>query len=397
MTRAFIAVLDSLGIGSAPDAQAFGDAGANTLGHIARWRAQSGHPLRIPSLESLGLGAAAKLATGEWPAALAQRDGFAGSYAAACERSKGKDTPSGHWEMCGVPVDFDWGYFPAASPCFPSDFMSEWLRRCRLGGSLGNCHASGSEVLKTFGDAHIASGHPIVYTSADSVFQVAVHEEHFGVQRLYEICEVAFELLRPWDIARVIARPFIGRGGEFVRTGNRRDFAVEPPAMTLLDVACAKGREVISIGKIGDIFSRRGITREYKATGNSALMDCFVDVAKAAPDGALAMVNFVDFDQNFGHRRDVGGYADALEALDIRMPELLAQLREGDLLVLTADHGCDPSWAGTDHTREHVPQLFYQPGHAGVSLGVRESFCDLGQTVAAHLGLPALDHGRSLL
>lgn len=397
MARAFILVLDSLGIGAARDAARFGDADADTLGHIARWRQDRGQPLRIPHLERLGLGAAAALAGGRWPAGLQRRDGFAGAYAAANESSLGKDTPSGHWEMCGVPVPFDWGVFAPPDPCFPDALIDAWVARCELPGILGNCHASGTEIIARLGDEHIASGKPIVYTSADSVFQVAAHEDHFGLERLYAICAAAFELLQPYRIARVIARPFTGSSGRYSRTRHRKDIAVPPPGPTLLDVAADAGRAVVALGKIGDIFAMRGITDSIKAGDNMAVFDALDAQTGHAPDGALVFANFVDFDQEYGHRRNIAGYADALEAFDDRLPGFLKQLRADDLVVLTADHGCDPTAPGSDHTREHVPQLFAGPAVRPGALGVRESFCDLGQTLAQHLRLPALAHGTSLL
>ncbi|MEJ8852970.1 phosphopentomutase [Variovorax robiniae] len=396
MTRSFILVLDSLGVGAAPDAAAFGDSGANTLGSIAGWRAAQGQPLRIPHLESLGLAAASHAASGTWPAACAQRDGFTGAWAAAAERSRGKDTPSGHWEMSGVPVDFDWGLFPAPDPCFPPELIRAWTEACGLDGILGDCHASGTEIIARLGDEHVATGRPIVYTSGDSVFQVAAHETHFGLERLNKICKVAFELLQPYRIARVIARPFTGANGEYKRTANRKDIAVPPPGETLLDVASRAGREVIALGKIGDIFAMRGVTQLHKAPDNMGMFDHLMTQVDAAPEGALVFANFVDFDQNYGHRRDLAGYAQALEEFDARLPAFMARLRPGDLCAFTADHGCDPTFPGSDHTREYVPQLFAGPGVKSQSLGLRESFCDLGQTVAHHLGLPALAHGTPL-
>lgn len=394
MSRAFILVMDSLGVGATPDAPAYGDAGANTLASIAAWAVAQGRPLQVPALEAVGLGAACELASGQWPAGLQRRDGFEAAYAAAREASLGKDTPSGHWEMAGVPMLADWGYFPHDVPCFPQDFMQAWLQACHLEGALGQCHASGTEIIAKLGEEHARTGWPIAYTSSDSVFQVAAHEEHFGLDRLYRICEVAFDLLRPLNIARVIARPFVGEPGRYQRTANRKDLAVEPPGRTLLDVAKAEGREVVALGKIADIFAQRGITRHVKAPHNEAMFDALMHEAEAAPDGALVFANFVDFDQNYGHRRDVPGYAAALEAFDRRLPAFRAQLRAGDLAVISADHGCDPTWPGSDHTREHVPQLFFGPGVAGCNAGVRKSFSDLGQTVAHHLGLPPLEHGE---
>jgi phosphopentomutase len=397
MTRAFILVADSLGIGAAPDALVFGDANANTLGHIAQWRVDRGQRLRAPNLEGLGLGAAMHLACGHWPSGWSQRDGFIGGYVAAAERSRGKDTPSGHWEMAGVPVEFDWGYFPRQAQCFPADLIDGWVRDNALPGVLGECHASGTEIIAQLGDEHVVSGKPIVYTSADSVFQIAAHEDVIPPGRLIELCQDAFARVRELNIARVIARPFVGTSGAYQRTANRRDFAVAPPGTTLLDAAHAAGRETVAIGKIGDIFAHRGISRLLKGPDNMALFDQLMSTVHTAPEGALVFANFVDFDQNFGHRRDVAGYAHAIEAFDARLPEFIAQLMPGDIAVITADHGCDPTQTGSDHTREFVPQLFFGPAAPLGNLGQRQSFSDLGQTLAHHLNLAPLAHGQSLL
>jgi phosphopentomutase len=396
MSRAFLLVLDSVGIGATPDAHRYGDAGANTLAHIADWRFARGQPLSLPQLERLGLGAACEVASGHWPQGMDRRADFAAIYAAARERSAGKDTPSGHWEMAGLPVLTEWGTFARTEPCFPAEFMARWTRACDLGGVLGNCHASGTEIITRLGDEHCRTGWPIVYTSADSVFQVAAHEGHFGLDRLYAICARAFEFLREHNIARVIARPFEGQAGAYRRTAHRRDIAAEPPGSTLLDIAKEAGREVVAIGKIGDIFAHRGTTQEVKAADNAATFEALLSQVERAPKGALVFANFVDFDQNFGHRRDVAGYADALEYFDRRLPELHAALKDGDLCGITADHGCDPTQPGTDHTREHVPQLLFGPAVSGGSGGVRSSFCDLGQSIARHLALPALPNGVSM-
>jgi phosphopentomutase len=397
MSRAFILVCDSLGIGGAPDAARFGDVGADTLGHIARWSAAHGGALRLPHLESLGLGAAAHLATGAWPAGFTRSDGFTGAYGSAVEASRGKDTPSGHWEMAGVPIAFDWGYFAREIPCFPKDLTDALTARGKLPGLLGNKHASGTDIIAELGDEHVASGKPIIYTSADSVFQIAAHEERFGLERLYEICRIAFELVAPYKIGRVIARPFLGSNGQYKRTFHRRDLAVPPPAPTLLDRHQQAGGTVLAIGKIADIFAHHGVSREIKADGNMALFDATLTAADSAGAGALVLTNFVDFDQNFGHRRDVAGYAQALEAFDARLAHFIGSLRAGDLAVITADHGCDPTFPGTDHTREQVPVLLFGPGIAARSLGRRSSFADIGQTVAAHLGLAPLAAGVTLL
>jgi len=400
--RAIILVLDSFGIGASADAAQFGDAGADTLGHIAEACAggradksgvRSG-PLRIPNLARWGLGRAAEISTGALPAGL-EADRVEGAYGCAAEESRGKDTPSGHWEMAGCPVPFDWGYFPRERPCFPRAIVDRLVAEFDLPGILGEKHASGTEIIVELGEEHIRTGKPICYTSADSVFQVAAHERHFGLERLYRFCERAKELLEPLNIGRVIARPFVGESpADFRRTAHRRDYTTPPPEETLLDRVSASGAEVWSIGKISDIFAHRGISRKLKADDNGALFDRTLDAVAQAKDRSLVFANFVDFDMLYGHRRDVVGYAAALEAFDRRLPELEARLQPGDLVLATADHGCDPTRPGTDHTREHVPVLFFGPGVTAGPLGKRPSFADMGQTIARHLKLAPLAHGR---
>ncbi len=404
MSRAFILVMDSLGVGASEDAARYGDSGADTLGHIAatcaagqadRAGVRAG-PLRLPNLARLGLGLAASGSSGRVPAGLETSGPIVGAYGHAAERSVGKDTPSGHWEMAGLPVPYDWGLFPRTVPCFPADLIAALVARCGLPGILGDCHASGTEIIKALGEEHVRTGKPICYTSADSVFQIAAHETHFGLQRLYDVCKVAKELLKPLNVARVIARPFIGESAAtFVRTTNRKDLTTPPHAETLLDRLAAAGHEVVSVGKIADIFAHRGITRTIAAKDNMALFDVLLEQAGAAPDGSLVFVNFVDFDSAYGHRRDVAGYAAALEAFDARLPAFEARLGPGDLALITADHGCDPTWAGTDHTREHVPVLWFGPRVQPRDLGRRRSFADMGQTLAAHFALPDLAHGEA--
>jgi len=401
MSRAFILVLDSLGIGFSADADRFGDAGADTLGHIAEQcaagladRAGRGGPLAIPNLLRLGLGMAALESCGRPSTGLDSISPPEGAWGYAVEWSSGKDTPSGHWEIAGLPVPFDWHYFPGPAPCFPPDLIAALVERGGLPGILGNCHASGTEIIKELGEEHIRTGKPICYTSADSVFQIAAHETHFGLDRLYALCETARELVDPLNVGRVIARPFVGADAAgFTRTANRRDYTTPPFAETLLDRAVAAGREVVSVGKVADIFAGRGITRKVKAGSNMELFDRLMVEVDEAPDGAIVFVNFVDFDTLYGHRRDVAGYAAALEEFDRRLPTLEYRLHAGDLVLMTADHGCDPTWKGTDHTREHVPVLFFGPDVRAGSLGRRDGFADMGQTIAAHLDLGALDHG----
>jgi phosphopentomutase len=405
MTRAFVLVFDSFGLGAADDAAKFGDEHANTFAHIAAAcaRGEADVPglrqgaLKIPHLIELGLGEAALTAvTKKKLEGVEARDDFSGVYGYAQELSCGKDTPSGHWEMAGVPVMFEWGYFSMDYPSFPEKLIKAWLTETGLPGILGDKHASGTEIINELGDEHIKTGCPIVYTSADSVFQIACHEEHFGLDRLYEICEVARKLVDPYNIGRVIARPFSGANGNYHRTANRKDYSVLPPEPTLLNKAKDAGREVIAIGKIGDIFAHSGMTQEIKADGNMALFDELLEAVKTAPDGSLTLVNFVDFDSKYGHRRNVPGYAHALEEMDKRLPEFESLLKPGDLALITADHGCDPTLPGSDHTREFVPVLFYGPKITARRIGKRHSFADMGQTLARHLGLGDLAHGDAV-
>jgi phosphopentomutase len=392
MPRAVICVLDSFGIGGAPDAAAYGDEGSATLQHIA-----ASYDLSLPNMDAMGLGAAAELSTGEVPRGLTNKP-KGGRWGVGREVSKGKDTPSGHWEMAGVPVPFEWGYFPHTVPTFPSDLVAEFVKRAEIPGILGDKHASGVPIIQELGEEHIRTGKPICYTSIDSVFQIAAHETHFGLDRLYRICEIAFDLTAPLKIGRVIARPFVGETSDtFKRTGNRRDFAIPPPEPTLLDRLKAAGRQVFAIGKISDIYAGHGVTHKIKASGNMVLFDRTLEALEMAEDGALVMTNFVDFDQEFGHRRDVPGYAEALMAFDRRLPELVAKLRDDDLLVLTADHGNDPTWRGTDHTREQVPILCFSPALDAGTVGLRQTFADIGESVAHWLGIPPGNHGRSFL
>ena len=392
MPRAILCILDSFGIGAAPDAADYGDAGSNTLGHIAE-----NYPLQLPNLDALGLGAAAKLATGVVPPGLTDTP-KAGRYGVGREVSKGKDTPSGHWEIAGVPVPFDWGYFPHTVPTFPPDLIAELVSRSGIPGILGDKHASGTTIIAELGEESIRTGKPICYTSIDSVFQIAAHETHFGLERLYKLCETAFELTAPLMIGRVIARPFVGETADsFKRTGNRRDFAIPPPEPTLLDRVKAAGRDVYAIGKISDIYAGHGVTHKIKATGNMVLFDRTLEAMDMAGDGGLIMTNFVDFDQDYGHRRDIPGYARALEAFDARLPELIAKLRPDDLVIFTADHGNDPSWPGTDHTRELVPILCFSPALSPGSTGLRPTFADIGESIAHWLGLAPGKHGQSFL
>jgi len=391
--------MDSFGIGATADAERFGDTGADTLGSIARERAKSAEgPLRLPNLASLGLFEASRASTGAYPEGVATGAALIGAWGYAEELSSGKDTPSGHWEIAGVPVLFDWGYFTDRKDTFPPELIDALVARAGLPGVLGNRHASGTTIIAELGDEHVRTGKPIVYTSADSVFQIAAHEDAFGLQRLYDLCDIARELVDDYNIGRVIARPFVGDGPDsYVRTGNRRDLTTPPHSATVLDKLVAAGGEVISIGKIADIYANQGITKKVKASGNAALFDATLEALAGAGDRSIVFTNFVDFDMLYGHRRDVAGYAAALEYFDGRLPELLDVMRPDDLLVITADHGCDPAWEGSDHTREHVPVLAYGNELVAGSLGKRKSFADIGQSLATYFGLPPMDYGESFI
>jgi phosphopentomutase len=396
MPRVFLIVLDSVGVGGAPDAADFGDAGADTLGHIAEACAAGRAdreglrhgPLTLPNLVGLGLAHAAELATGKPLAGVAPPAAPGGQWGTAVEVSKGKDTPSGHWEIAGTPVPFPWGYFPDTEPCFPPALTEALIREGGVPGILGNRHGSGTAIMAEFGEEHVRTGKPICYSSVDSVLQIAAHEEVFGLERLYALCRTARALVDPLMVGRVIARPFVGStAADFVRTAHRKDFAIPPPPGTLLDRAAAAGRTVVTLGKIGDIFAHRATGSEIMAPSNMALFDALLKAAATLEDGGLLFANFVDFDTDYGHRRDPAGYAAALEAFDVRLAELHAILRPGDLVIVTADHGNDPTWHGTDHSREQVPVVAFGPGLKGGAIGRRDTFADIGETVAAHLGL----------
>ena len=297
-----------------------------------------------------------------------------------------------------MPVEFEWGYFKKKKESFPQELLDEFIERGNIPGILGNCHSSGTVILEELGEEHVKTGKPIVYTSADSVFQIACHEESFGLEKLYELCELARELVDKYHIARVIARPFTGtKSADFERTSNRHDYSVPPPKPTLLDKMKASGGEVVSVGKISDIYATQGITRAIKAAGLEALFDASLSALKESGDQTIIFTNFVNFDADFGHRRNVSGYASALEYFDERLPEMMEALGDDDILVLTADHGCDPTWKGSDHTREHIPVIFYGKNVKAGSVGGRDTFADIGQTIAAYHGLPVLEFGKSIL
>jgi phosphopentomutase len=375
-------VLDSVGVGAMPDAAAYGDAGSDTLGNIARARG-----LHVPNLCRLGLGNLKPLP--QLPAAQAPE----GSYGRCTLASPGKDTTTGHWEMVGIHLDKPFPVYPHG---FPPEIMREFEHRIGR-QTLGNKAASGTEIIKELGEEHMRTGRPIVYTSADSVFQIAAHEGVIPVAELYRICEIAREILRgPYEVGRVIARPFEGAPGAFKRTANRHDYAVPPPPGMLLDKLEEKQVRIFSIGKIFDVFLGRGISEQVKTKSNADGMQKTLDAARQF-DGGLIFVNLVDFDQQYGHRNDVEGYGAALEEFDQWLPAFRAALRPADLAIITADHGCDPTTASTDHSREYTPLLVFGPHvRAGIDLGLRATLSDIGQTVAANF-TTSITQGTSFL
>ena len=391
MPRAFLIVIDSVGIGGAPDADQYfngdvPDTGANTVGHIAQTAG-----LKVPVMDALGLGAAVKLASGLDAPGLGTIP--TGAWGAASEVSQGKDTPSGHWELAGVPVPWEWHTFPDTQPAFPADLTAEICAKAGTDGILGNRHASGTVVLEEEGEAHIRTGWPICYTSADSVLQIAAHEDHFGLERLYQLCRDLAPTLHAMKVGRVIARPFVGEPGAFKRTANRKDFAIAPPSPTICDYVHDAGRMVYAVGKIGDIFSMHGID-DLRKGRDAVLMDHIGDLVDEAVDGSLVFANLVEFDSEYGHRRDPAGYAAHLEWFDSALAQLLPRLRSDDLLIVTADHGNDPTWIGTDHTRERVPVLVH--GIGARALG-QLGFTDVAASIAKHLGVPYRGEGKSFL
>lgn len=361
-------MLDSLGIGEMPDAKDFGDAGSHTIGHIAK--AVNG--LHAPNLQKMGLGNISSIQ------GIAAEANPQASFGKCAELAKGKDTTTGHWEMAGIRVTKP---FPTYYEGFPQSFVDEFVKRAKVPGYLGNLAASGTEIIQQLGDEHVRTGKPIVYTSADSVFQIACHEETFGLQRLYEICEVARTLCDELGVARVIARPFLGENGKYSRTKNRKDYSVALPEETMMHkLQRMTGVETVSIGKVASIYSEEGFHQKIKATDNPSIFAATVKEAKRKFRG-LVFANLVDFDMLYGHRRDPKGYAKEIEWFDSVLPQLLQVLGPQDLLLLTADHGNDPTFPGSDHTREYVPLVAYRPGAKGKNLGTRSTFADIGATI----------------
>jgi len=372
--RITLIVLDGAGIGAMPDALEWGDAGSDTFGHICESR-----DVRLPNLQSLGLGNIRPLAGVE------AIENPRGSYGKCALQSNGKDTTTGHWEMAGIILE---RAFPTYPNGFPQSILDQFIKRTQVPGILGNIAASGTEIIKNLGAEHVQTGKPIVYTSADSVFQIAAHEETIPLDRLYEICETARDLLRgEHEVGRVIARPFLGRPGSFYRTENRHDYAVPPPRENLLPLLQENGLDVVCIGKIASIYGSAGVTKDLTAKNNEQSIDQTIRALRDNTRG-LIFSNLVDFDMLYGHRRDTEGYARALEHFDSRWPEIEAAMSDDDLLIITADHGNDPTYPGTDHTREYAPLVvFGKRARPGVDLGTRRSLADIGKTIAENFGL----------
>lgn len=397
MARAIILMMDSFGIGGAPDAADFNNSGANTFAHIA----QHYPSLQIPNLIALGLDKACYDASGEKVALHSQKQAavnLPSMYGHMKEISKDKDTVSGHWELAGLPNLKGWGHFPPQYPSFPQDLINKICTDGNIEGILGGYAASGTVIIQDLGEEHIKTGKPIFYTSADSNIQIAAHEKYFGLQRLYDLCEIAYRYVKPYNIGRIIARPFVGeKAGSFTRTDNRRDYTAQPFGDTLLDKVKSAGGNVIAIGAINDIYAHRGITQEIHCAGLEKLWNATLEAVKSAPDFSLIFTNFEDFDMLYGHRRNINGYAQALEYFDSRLPEIVPLLQEDDVVFITADHGNDPSYEGTDHTREQVPVLVFGKKITAQNLGQRQTYADLGQSVATLLKIAPLTYGKSFL
>ena len=397
MAKAIILMMDSFGIGGAPDAADFANDGAATLQHIA----QNYKGLQIPNLLALGLGKAAEQACAEKLIIAPQKKAKLNlpcKYGHAKEISRDKDTVSGHWEMAGLPNLQGWGHFKPDYPSFPEKMIAQIVNESGIKGILGNKAASGTVIIQELGEEHLRSGKPIFYTSADSNLQIAAHEEVFGLERLYKLCEIAYKYVKPYNIGRVIARPFVGaKNGEFVRTTKRKDYAAQPFGETLLDRLSANGVTVVGIGAINDIYAHKGISKEVHAAKLPQLFDATLAEIAQAPENSLIFTNFEDFDMYYGHRRDVNGYAQALEYFDARLPEIVKYLNDDDIVFITADHGNDPTWEGTDHTREQVPVLMFGKKVKTGNLGQRGTYADIAATVCEYFNLPPMKYGVSFL
>ncbi len=373
INRVVVIVLDSVGAGASPDAKDFGDIGANTLGHVAEHM----NGLHVPHMQQMGLGNIIPI-KGVPPA-----DDPTASYGIMMEASRSKDTMAGHWEMMGLITEKPFPTFPQG---FPLEILEKFYQAAGITLALGNKTASGTEIITELGEEHIKTGFPIVYTSADSVFQIAAHEAVIPIPQLYRMCEQARKVCDEYQVGRVIARPFIGEKGQFTRTANRKDYPMDPPGKTALDFLKENGFPVVGIGKIEDIFAGKGITRALHTKSNDHGMQCLVEELGITARGFI-FVNLVDFDMVYGHRNNIEGYGRALETFDQQLGELLLRFREDDLLILTADHGCDPTFPGTDHTREYVPLLVYSQQLKSRSLGIRKTFADIGASLLSLFGV----------
>ncbi len=394
MAKVVILMMDSFGVGGAVDAINFDDEGANTFYNIAK----NYKNLALPNLDFLGLTKILEMASGK-KVELSNDEPkikFSSKYGYMEEMSAGKDTISGHWEMAGVPVMKDFGHFKLDYPSFPEELIEKICKRAGIEGILGNKAHSGTVIIQELGEEHLKTLKPIFYTSADSNMQIAAHEEKFGLENLYKLCEIAFEEVKPYNIGRIIARPFVGeKSGEFVRTKNRHDYAVSPFDKTILDKAKEKGLEVVAIGKIGDIYAHQGMTKEVKASGLEELWDVTLDEIKKLKKDGIIFTNFVDFDMNWGHRRDVEGYAKGLEYFDKRLSEIENVLEDDDIVFITADHGCDPTYKGTDHTRECVPVIMFGKNVEAQNIGCRKGYYDIAETIAEFFNIEGFGIGKS--
>lgn len=386
-----VLVIDSFGIGAMPDADTYGDSGANTALHICEH--VSGE--KWPNLQKLGLGNASLILGPELPGCESVMSPLA-SYGVMAERSPGKDTTTGHWELAGLVLEKPFPTFPPEYPSFPRKLLQAFEERTGR-GVIGNCAASGTVIIEELGDEHIATGKPIAYTSSDSVFQIAAHEEVIPVDELYGLCETARELCDSYQVGRVIARPFVGTSGAFTRTERRRDFSMPPFETSILDHLSAHGVETVGVGKIGDIFCEQGIETSYHDKGNDACLARTLSVLKEKSErDRFIFVNLVDTDMIYGHRRDPAGYLNAVSTIDAALPGIMEAMAPADITVVTADHGCDPTFKGTDHTREYVPLLWYSGSQEPVNLGVRHQFCDIARSISAAFGAGNMKNGELL-
>ncbi|MDC7238914.1 MAG: phosphopentomutase [Spirochaetales bacterium] len=392
--RATVLVIDSFGIGELPDASSYGDAGSNTALHICQGMDGSGF---WPNLQAMGLGNASELLGNPLPGCGAV-DSPSSSFGVMKEKSPGKDTTTGHWEMAGLVLDQAFTQFPKEYPSFPEDLVAAFVEKTGCGGIIGNKAASGTAIIEELGEEHLKTGYPICYTSADSVFQIACHMDRYTIEELYRMCEIARELCDPLSVGRVIARPFAGPVGEFYRTKERHDYSIALPGDSLLDHLEKNGVKTMGVGKIGSIFNESGLTESYHDAGNPACLERTMKILSAPAEGKeFLFVNLVDTDMVYGHRRDIRGYGNAVAEIDAALPSMIDTMEEGDLLIITGDHGCDPGFKGTDHTREHVPLLWYSKGSEGTSLGIRESFADMAASLNDYFAVPAMINGKSFL